>query len=261
MSAPYTYDYAGEPWGTQSVVRRIMDQLYSDTPVNEPGEDDLGALSSWYVWSALGLYPQTPGVADLAMTSPLFPRAVVTEGDGRTLTVVGAHAPDMFIQRAQVRIGSGPQRAWNKPWLPAASIEEGATLSAVLGTNPNTTWGSAPADAPPSFSQGEAAAVPFTTPGGAMTMPVNSTTPLQLGVQEESASGPSPAVTWHIVAGNGTPGVTVSSDSGTFNVAGGRSVTPLVLSAQRPGSFALTFHLTQGGASLPDLTLDVDVTS
>ena len=51
-----------------------MTQLYSLAPASEPGEDDLGALSSWYVWAALGLYPETPGVANLAMTSPLFPR-------------------------------------------------------------------------------------------------------------------------------------------------------------------------------------------
>ena len=260
MSAPYTYDYAGEPWGTQSVVRRIMDQLYSDTPVNEPGEDDLGALSSWYVWSALGLYPETPGVADLAITSPLFPKAVVTEGDGHRLTIDGAHAPDTFIQRASVRIGSGPLRTWNKPWLPATSIEEGATLEADLGASPNTTWGGAPSDAPPSFPQGGAPAVPFTTPGGAVTMPLGATTALQLGVQQGSASGSAPAVTWHLVMGASTAGVNLSSDSGTFDVSDGRSATPLQLSAQRAGNFVLTFDLTEGGTPLPSLTLDVDVT-
>jgi predicted alpha-1,2-mannosidase len=54
---PFEYDYAGDPSGTQAVVRRIMTQLYSLAPASEPGEDDLGALSSWYVWAALGLYP------------------------------------------------------------------------------------------------------------------------------------------------------------------------------------------------------------
>ena len=64
----------------------------------EPGEDDLGALSSWYVWAALGLYPETPGVADLVMTSPLFPRARVMEGNGHSITLIGTHAPEPFIQ-------------------------------------------------------------------------------------------------------------------------------------------------------------------
>ncbi len=58
---PFEYDYAGAPWRAQSVVRTIMTQLYPLAPAGEPGEDDLGAISSWYVWAALGLYPETPG--------------------------------------------------------------------------------------------------------------------------------------------------------------------------------------------------------
>ena len=68
-------------------MRRIVDTLYSDAPVDEPGNDDLGALSSWYVWAAMGLYPVTPGTADLALASPLFPNVVVTLPDGRPLVV------------------------------------------------------------------------------------------------------------------------------------------------------------------------------
>jgi len=261
MSAPYDYDYAGEPWGTQSVVRRIMSQLYAAAPVNEPGEDDLGALSSWYVWSALGLYPETPGVADLVMTSPLFPKAIITEGDGHRLTIVGAQAPDTFIQHADLAIGSGSSHNWDKPWIPAATISQGATLSVDLGASPNKKWGTASSDAPPSFPQGAAPAVPFTTPGGALTMTVNSPIAFQLGVQEESQIGPAQAVTWHLVTAPGTTGVTVSSDSGTLNVTSGRAVTSLDITAQRAGDFALTFDLSQAGTPLPDLTLDVDVSS
>jgi predicted alpha-1,2-mannosidase len=73
---PWEYDYFGAPTQTQKTVRAIVNTLYSDTPVNEPGNDDLGAIASWYVWAALGLYPVTPGSADLALSSPLFPRTV-----------------------------------------------------------------------------------------------------------------------------------------------------------------------------------------
>jgi putative alpha-1,2-mannosidase len=140
MSAPYDYDYAGEPWGTQSVVRRIMTSSTPTAPVNEPGEDDLGALSSWYVWSALGLYPETPGVADLAMTSPLFPKAVITEGDGHRLTIVGTHAPDTFIQRApgdRFR----PVAYLEQALATRSEIRKGATLSVDLGCEPEYDMG------------------------------------------------------------------------------------------------------------------------
>ena len=87
---PWEYDYVGAPWRAQQTVRTIADTLYSDTPADEPGNDDLGALSSWYVWAALGMYPVTPGTADLALASPLFPEAVVTLPNGRRIVI---HAP------------------------------------------------------------------------------------------------------------------------------------------------------------------------
>ncbi len=82
---PWEYDYFGAPSRTQAVVRAIVDSQYADAPVDEPGNDDLGALSSWYVWAAIGLYPVTPGSADLALASPLFPDVVLTLSDGKTL--------------------------------------------------------------------------------------------------------------------------------------------------------------------------------
>jgi predicted alpha-1,2-mannosidase len=257
MSDPYDYDYAGDPAGTQSVVRRIMTQLYAAAPVNEPGEDDLGALSSWYVWSALGLYPETPGVAALAMTSPLFPKASVTEGNGHTLTIQASRTPDTFITHARLAIGSGRSTTWNKPWVPSSVLSRGATLTVGLGPAANRTWGTSASAAPPSFQKGAAPAVPFTTPGGALTMPAGSSSAFLLGVQEEG--GVAAEVSWHVLNPRATTGVTVSSDSGTFKVVDGRSTTPLRVTATGPGVHPITFALTQGSRSLPSLTLDVDV--
>jgi predicted alpha-1,2-mannosidase len=258
MSVPYTYDFAGEPWETQSVVRRIMTTLYPLAPAGEPGEDDLGALSSWYVWSALGLYPETPGVATLVMTSPLFPKARILEGGGHSITVIGAHAPDPFIRQAHLAIGSGRARMWDKPWIPATALTENATLSVDLGGRPDKAWGAATAEAPPSFSGGAAPAVPFTMPGGALTMSSDSSATVQLGVQETGTAG-AESVAWHIADPGALSGVTVSPASGTLNVVEGRSFTSLRVSSVGAEDVALTFDLTQGGSSLPDLTLDVDV--
>ena len=81
-------DYTGAPYKTQGTVRAIQDQIWSNTPAGlADGNDDLGAMSAWYVWSALGMFPQTPGTADLALGSPLFPQAVIALPSGVTLTV------------------------------------------------------------------------------------------------------------------------------------------------------------------------------
>ncbi|RAG86409.1 alpha-1,2-mannosidase, partial [Streptacidiphilus pinicola] len=87
FGTPWLYDSTGRPDRTQSVVRAITDQLYGDTPGGEPGNDDLGAMSSWYVWAALGLYPETPGTTTLALSTPLFPHAVVHRPGRPDLTV------------------------------------------------------------------------------------------------------------------------------------------------------------------------------
>jgi predicted alpha-1,2-mannosidase len=260
MSVPYDYDYAGQPWETQSVVRRIMSALYPLAPVGEPGEDDLGALSSWYVWSALGLFPETPGVADLEMTSPLFPRARVMEGNGHSITLIGRHAPEPFIQQAHLTLGSGPSLVWDKPWIPASALGENATLSVDLGGRPDKAWGAAVADAPPSFSSGAAPAVPFTTPGGAVTMASDSSASLELGVQEAGAADAGP-VAWHVADPGASSGVTVSPASGTFTVTGGRADVPVTVTSGAAADVGVTFDLTEGGRPLPDLTLDVDVSS
>jgi hypothetical protein len=63
------------------VVRQIADHPVLRHPDDEPGNDDLGAMSSWYVWAAIGLYPVTPGTADLALASPLFPTVVLALPD------------------------------------------------------------------------------------------------------------------------------------------------------------------------------------
>ena len=71
--APWEFDSFGAPDQTQRFVRAIADSEYADAPVDEPGNDDLGALSSWYVWAAIGLFPVTPGSADLALGQPALP--------------------------------------------------------------------------------------------------------------------------------------------------------------------------------------------
>ena len=62
---------------TQAVVRRVQQELFSDQPDGLPGNDDAGAMSSWYVFSALGLYPEVPGVAGFVVGSPVFPKAII----------------------------------------------------------------------------------------------------------------------------------------------------------------------------------------
>jgi predicted alpha-1,2-mannosidase len=149
IELPWEYDYIGMPYQTQEAVREIQDQLWSDTPAGlGDGNDDLGAMSAWYVWSALGMYPMTPGTATLALGSPVFPEAQITLPSGNTLTIDGNGAADdaPYVQSATWN-GS----AWNDAYAPTSAITSGGTLSYTLGTSPNESWASSASAAPPSY--------------------------------------------------------------------------------------------------------------
>src|SRR5690606_23249213 len=68
----YLYNYAGQPWKAQYWVRQVMDRLYDPTERGYPGDEDQGQTSSWFVLSALGFYPVTPGSGEYVLGSPLF---------------------------------------------------------------------------------------------------------------------------------------------------------------------------------------------
>lgn len=152
INVPYLYAYAGAPYKTQETVRAAMRRLWSTEPGGIPGNDDLGAMSAWYVFSALGMYPQVPSRAELVLASPLFPRIEIDRPDGNDITVTaeGAAADSPYIHSLKVN-----NRTSNAPWLPAAFVRDGGRLDYSLSGTPDPAWGAASEDAPPSFREGE----------------------------------------------------------------------------------------------------------
>jgi predicted alpha-1,2-mannosidase len=148
---PWQYDYVGAAWKTQQVVREAQQELFSDTPAGLPGNDDLGETSSWYVWSELGMYPETPGTDTLVFNSPVFPHTLLHLAGGADITInapaASTEAP--YVQSLQLNGDS-----WPKTYLTGNQYLHGATLTFDLATTPNPTWGSGPAAAPPSDNTG-----------------------------------------------------------------------------------------------------------
>jgi predicted alpha-1,2-mannosidase len=144
---PYLYAYVGEPWKTQKRVREIMDIWYGDGPLGIPGDDDGGATSSWYVFSAIGFYPVTPGTPDYVIGSPIFEetRIALPRGQSFTITAKGVSAANKYIQSASLN-----GKPLDKPWFTHADITGGGNLVLVMGPRPNRAWGAAPDAAPPS---------------------------------------------------------------------------------------------------------------
>ncbi len=155
FDVPWAYDFVGAPWGAQEVCRRIETTgLFTSKPDGLPGNDDLGAMSSWYVFAALGFYPAIPGVGGVALDSPLFPKAILHLGNGHEVIIEGENAAAATPYVQNLSINGKP---YARTWIPYETLEKGATLRFRLGATPNRKWGSKPDDAPPSFTEGMAA--------------------------------------------------------------------------------------------------------
>jgi predicted alpha-1,2-mannosidase len=171
LHVPWLYDWTGQPFRTQATVRRGL-RLYNTAPEGWPGNDDLGTLSSWYVFGALGLYPEVPGVGLLAIASPLFERASIALPHHRRLTISasartverrgkGKHKRKRTVAISPVRAPyidglSIDGRASNRPWTMWCALRRGARLDFHLSLHPNRRWGSSARSSPPSFGPGRA---------------------------------------------------------------------------------------------------------
>jgi predicted alpha-1,2-mannosidase len=146
--APYAYVFAGAPWKTQKAVSNELKREFNTSAAGIPGNDDLGATSGFYVWNAIGMYPAIPGVGGVVLGTPMFKKAVIHLGDGRTLSVQGL-GTGPYVQK--VLLNGVP---YPGSWLPLASLGKGASdLQMFLDTKPNKDRGKAEADRPPSFQE------------------------------------------------------------------------------------------------------------
>jgi len=147
---PYLYVHAGQPWKTQRRVRELMELSFDDSPYGIPGDDDGGAMSSWYVFSAMGFYPVTPGTTEYVIGSPIFTETKLSLPNGKTFTIsaTGASVRHKYIQSATLN-----GKPLTKAWLTHADIVDGGTLVLQMGSRPNKEWGSDPEAEPISFSR------------------------------------------------------------------------------------------------------------
>jgi putative alpha-1,2-mannosidase len=127
-------------------VRR---ELFGPTPDGEPGNDDLGAMSSWYVWSALGMYPITPGTKILTVNTPLFDRAEIALPAGRFIRIAAPGASSGLKYINGLSVDGKPT---DRTFLPDSIIRDGGDVAFSLSATPNMVWGAAESSAPPSFA-------------------------------------------------------------------------------------------------------------
>ncbi|SRX94159.1 hypothetical protein MSP7336_02407 [Mycobacterium shimoidei] len=245
FGVPWLYNYIGQPWKTQALVDRARSQLFGPTPDGAPGNDDLGALSSWYVWAALGLYPSTSGALILTINTPLFDRAEIKLPPDKSIRIVapGASGPRRLKYIDGVRVNGRP---FDQTSLPESIIRNGGELVYSLSAQPNTSWGSAESSAPPSFGAGSSGVTVNVSPVVRAIAP-GATETVTVDVQR-MIEGPGDYI---ITAASYDNGITADRVSGHFGTDGFATTTVAISVAPsvRDGYYPLVLTTTAGGSA------------
>jgi len=134
----YLYDYAGTPWKTQELIHRICKEFYKDAPDGLIGNEDCGQMSAWYVFSAMGFYPVTPGSGIYAIGTPAFPRVTVKLENGKTLIIKALNLSD---QNFYIQSASFNGKPHTKCYFNHSDLMKGGELVFNMGPQPNKAWG------------------------------------------------------------------------------------------------------------------------
>lgn len=140
----YMYNYAGRPDKAAPMLRKMLNEMYLDQPDGLSGNEDVGQMSAWYILSSVGLYQVDPVGGRFVIGSPLFDKATVNVGGGKTFTVVAKNNSDKNIYVQSARLNG---KTLKNSYVDFNDIRHGGTLELVMGPKPSK-WGAAAACRP-----------------------------------------------------------------------------------------------------------------
>ena len=140
----YMYNYAGRPDKAAPMLRKMLNEMYLDQPDGLSGNEDVGQMSAWYIISSVGLYQVDPVGGRFVIGSPLFDKATVNVGGGKTFTVVAKNNSDKNIYVQSARLNG---KTLKNSYVDFNDIRHGGTLELVMGPKPSK-WGAAAACRP-----------------------------------------------------------------------------------------------------------------
>ena len=178
LGEQFALDYAGDPAGTQKAVANIRNTMYLPGPDGLANNDDLGAESSQFIWEMLGMYPENSGRGTLVFASPGFPKATIHLANGKAINIQapGASPSTYYVQ--SLKLNGEP---YSKTWVNYSKLTRGASLDWTLDNKPSS-WGSAAADAPRSYTNGLRPVVGFLSEQNVTVAPGSNAT-IKVGAQ------------------------------------------------------------------------------
>ncbi|MEO7430945.1 MAG: GH92 family glycosyl hydrolase [Dokdonella sp.] len=145
----YLYDYAGQPWRTQERLKQIMDTQYAARVDGLAGNDDLGEMSAWFVFTAMGFYPVAPASNEYVIGRPFVSRVTLNLPNGKHFTIRADQLDDAHPYIASVTLDG---KALERSFIRHNEIMAGGELQFVMGATPNKTWASGRSARPYSMS-------------------------------------------------------------------------------------------------------------
>ena len=133
----YLYDYAGQPWRTQERLKQIMDSQYAARVDGLAGNDDLGQMSAWYVFTALGFYPVAPGSNEYVIGRPFLDRVAMNLPNGRHFTIVAEDLDSAHTYIGKVTLNGKPL---DRSFIRHEEIMAGGELHFTMQVEPNKSW-------------------------------------------------------------------------------------------------------------------------
>ena len=138
LHIPYLYNYAGAPWKTQKRIRQMLETWFRNDLMGVPGDEDGGGMTSFVVFSSIGLYPVTPGSDVYTIGSPLFDKTVIrlTNGNVFEITADNVSKDNKYIKSAKLN-----GKALDTPFISHSDLMNGGTLVLEMSDRPNKEWG------------------------------------------------------------------------------------------------------------------------
>jgi predicted alpha-1,2-mannosidase len=134
----YLYNYAGQPWKAQFHVRDVLDKLYNYTPDGYCGDEDNGQTSAWYVFSALGFYPVTPGTDEYVFGSPLFEKVTLNFENGKKLVINANNNSKENVYVKDIRLN---KKGLDRNYIRHNELLKGGVLQFTMQSTPNEKRG------------------------------------------------------------------------------------------------------------------------
>ena len=136
----YLYDYCGQPWKTQELVRKQVTENFRNQPIGINGNEDCGQMAAWYIFGVMGFYPVTPASGMYAIGAPQFPSLSLqftANGKPRLFSIIAKNLSEQNKYIQKVELDGQPL---NSPFISHAQIVNGRQLVFEMGPAPNYNW-------------------------------------------------------------------------------------------------------------------------